>query len=170
MSFIRPEAAATARRWSGVIIAAGVFLLGLWWGMTSLGVIKWFGWALAAGAGATAWALAQRARFRGGHGGLGVLEVDERQIAYFAPVGGGVISLEALTGVAIGPDRAGLPVWIFSAPGEMLRVPASAEGTAALFDVLAALGGADLEAAIRASRSHPDRTTVIWKRPLTTLH
>lgn len=170
MSFLRPEATATLRRWSGVIGAAGVFVLGLWWGISSFGLVRWFGWALALGAASVIWALVQRARFRGGHGGLGVLEVDERQIGYFAPVGGGIISLDTLTGVAIEPDRAGLPVWVFSGGGDILRVPASAEGTEALFDALAALNGADIEAAIRASRSAPDRAVTIWRRPLPALH
>lgn len=163
MSFIRPEASKNLRRWRGVIAAGAVVALGLWWGLTSLGLIKWLGWALAAGGAALLWAAAQRARFHGGHGGLGVVYVDERQVAYYAPVGGGVVSLETLTEVAIVPDRAGLPVWRFTAGAEGLRIPASAEGTEALFDALTALPGVDTEAAIRASRGRPDTSVVIWR-------
>ncbi|GKY86754.1 hypothetical protein [Sinisalibacter aestuarii] len=165
MSFLRPEAIIALRRWRGAIAAAAVLALGLWWGLTSLGLIRWIGWALVLGGAALLWASAQRARFHGGHGGLGVVEVDERQIAYFAPVGGGIVSLDMLSEVAIGPDRAGLPVWRFTAGGEILRVPVSAEGTEALFDALTALPGVDIEAAIRASRSGPAGLTVIWRAP-----
>ena len=164
MSFIRPEAAAELRRWRGAMTAGAVVVLGLWWGLTSLGLIRWTGWALALGGAAMLWASVQRARFHGGSGGLGVVEVDERQIVYLAPVGGGILSLDALHEVAIAPDRAGLPVWRFTGGGERLSVPASAAGTEVLFDAITALPGADMEAAIRASRGRPERTVVIWRR------
>ncbi len=165
MSFIRPKAAEGLQRWRGVIAAAAVTALGLWWGIASLGLVRWLGWALAIVGTALLWASLQRARFHAGHGGLGVVEVDERQISYFAPVGGGMVSLEALTEVSIGPDRAGLPVWRFRTGSEILAVPASAEGTGALFEALTALPGIDIEAAIRASRTRPERNVVIWARP-----
>lgn len=164
MSFFRPEATAELRRWRGAMGAAVVLALGLWWGLTSLGLIKWTGWALAAGGAAALWASVQRARFHGGSGGLGMVEVDERQIAYLAPVGGGFLSLDGLSEVAIVPDRAGLPVWRFTGSGERLSVPASATGTEALFDAITALPGADMEAAIRASRGRPEKPVVIWRR------
>ena len=164
MSFIRPEAAAEIRRWRGPMAAGAILALGLWWGLTSFGLMKWVGWALAAGGAAILWASVQRARFHGGAGGLGVVEVDERQIAYLAPVGGGFLSLDGLSEVAIVPDMAGLPVWRFTGGGERLSVPASAAGTEALFDALTALPGADMEAAIRASRGRPAEKVVIWRR------
>lgn len=164
MSFIRPEAAAELKRWRGAMASGAVLALGLWWGLTSLGLVSWTGWALAAGGAAMLWASVQRARFHGGSGGLGVIEVDERQIVYLAPVGGGILSLDGLSEVAIGPDRAGLPVWRFTGGGERLSVPVSAAGTEALFDALTALPGADMEAAIRASRGRPDGTVVIWRK------
>lgn len=164
MSFFRPEAVAEVKRWQGALGAGAVTALGLWWGLTSLGLIKWIGWVLAAGGAAMLWAAVQRARFHGGTGGLGVVEVDERQITYLAPVGGGFLSLDALTEVAILPDRAGLPVWCFSGGGERLSVPATAAGTEALFDALTALPGVDMETAIRVSRGRPDAKVVIWAR------
>ncbi len=170
MSFIRPQAAVELKRWRGAMVAAVVLALGLWWGLTSLGLIKWVGWALAAAAGAMLWASVQRARFHGGSGGLGVVEVDERQIVYLAPVGGGFLSLDGLYEVAIVPDRAGMPVWRFTGAGERLSVPASAAGTEALFDALTALPGADMEAAIRASRGRPDVKVVIWSKGPARLH
>ncbi|MEJ2022692.1 MAG: hypothetical protein P8X43_11845 [Maritimibacter sp.] len=170
MAFIRAEAAETLKRWREPLVAAAVVALGLWWGLTSLGVIKWIGWVLAAGSAGLLYAAIQRARFHGGHGGLGVVEVDERQIAYLAPVGGGILSLDALSEINIGPDRAGLPVWHLRAGMELLSIPASATGTEALFDVLTALPGANIEAAIRASKIPPHDKQVIWARRPAALH
>lgn len=170
MSFIRPEVRAGLRRWREVIVAAAVIALGLWWALTGFGLIRWIGWALVLGGAALLWAGLQRARFHGGHGGLGVVEVDERQIAYLAPVGGGIASLDLLTEVSLGPDRSGLPVWRFRSGPEILTIPASAEGTSKLFDALTALPGVDIEAAIRASRNRPEHSVVIWAKPAARLH
>jgi len=170
MSFIRPEAAAGLRRWREVIAAGAVLALGIWWGLTALGLLSWIGWALVIGGGAMLWAAIQRARFYAGHGGLGLVEVDERQITYLAPAGGGIASLDHLTEVSLGPDRAGLPVWRFRTGDEILTIPTSAEGTAALFDALTALPGIDIEAAIRASRTRTPHRVVIWTRPDRRLH
>jgi hypothetical protein len=170
MSFIRPEIREGLIRWRGVIAAGAVLALGLWWALTAFGLIRWIGWALVIGGAALLWTGFQRARFHGGHGGLGVVEVDERQIAYFAPVGGGIASLDLLTEVSLGPDRAGLPVWRFRSGSETLTIPASAEGTSLLFDALTALPGVDIEAAIRASRSRPEHSVVIWRKPSARLH
>ncbi|MCB1356779.1 MAG: hypothetical protein KDK53_09875 [Maritimibacter sp.] len=164
MGFFRAEATEAVQRWRGAMVAGAVLALGLWWGLTSLGLVRWTGWALAAGGAAMLWASVQRARFHGGSGGLGVVEVDERQIVYLAPVGGGFLSLDGLSEVAILPDRAGLPIWRFTGNGERLSVPASAAGTEALFDAITALPGADMEAAIRASRGRPEQMVVIWRR------
>ncbi|GGD37684.1 hypothetical protein [Sinisalibacter lacisalsi] len=170
MTFIRPELRHELHRWREVIAASAVLALALWWALTGLGLIRWIGWALVVGGAALLWTGIQRARFHGGHGGLGVVEVDERQIAYLAPVGGGIASLDLLTEVSLGPDRAGLPVWRFRSGGETLIIPASAEGTAKLFDALTALPGVDIEAAIRASRSRPTHSVVIWAKPPARLH
>jgi hypothetical protein len=164
MSFIRPEVRRELRRWREALVAGAVAGLGLWWALTGLGLIKWVGWALAVTGGAMLWAGIQRARFHGGHGGLGVVEVDERQIAYLAPVGGGIASLDFITEVSLGPDRAGLPVWRFRSGSETLTIPTSAEGTGQLFEALTSLPGVDIEAAIRASRGRPTHETVIWRR------
>ncbi len=170
MNFIRPEARENLKRWREAIIGGAVALLGLYWLVTSFGILRWLSVVILAIGLAYTWAGIQRARFRAGHGGLGVVQLDERQITYLAPVGGGFISLDALSKVEIGPDRAGLPVWRFRAFGEELVIPASAEGTEALFDALAVLKGIDMQAAIRASGSRPDKTIVIWQKQVQKLH
>ncbi len=162
MAFIRAEALATLKRWREALVIGLLFILGLWWGLTGLGFIALTGWALVLISAALLYVAIQRARFRGGHGGLGVVEIDERQIAYLAPIGGGILSLDALTEISVAPDRAGLPVWQLRAGMEILTIPASAEGTDALFDMLTTLPGANIEAAIRASRDRPTDRVVIW--------
>jgi hypothetical protein len=164
VSFFRPEAVAAVKRWREVAASVAVLLWGLWWGLTGRGLIGWIGWALVIGGAALTWAAAQRARFRPGEGGVGMVEVDERQITYLAPYGGAALAMENLTEVSIVPDRAGQPVWRLRAGGELMTIPAAAAGTEALFDVLTALPGADLEAAIRASRSPVIDRVVIWRR------
>lgn len=171
MSFIRPEARENLLRWREAAIGGAVTLLGLYWLVSSFGLLRWLSVAVIALGVALLWSGIQRARFRGGHGGIGVVQVDERQVTYLAPIGGGFASIDGLTSVEIGPDRAGLPVWRFRSPGEILTIPTSAEGTDGLFEALSALKGIDMQAAIRASTGKPETTVIIWQKShLTLLH
>ena len=170
MSFIRPEARAAVARWREALAGGAVLALGLWWALGSLGLIRWLGVVLVLLGAGLAWTGVQRARFRGGHGGLGVVHVDERQVTYLAPVGGGFASLDALVQVEVAPDLAGLPVWRFTSPGEVLVIPVNAEGTDALFEALSALPGVDMQAAIRASASRPETPILVWQAPRMRLH
>lgn len=163
MSFIRPEARENLMRWREALAGGAVVALGLWWALGSLGLIRWAGVVLVLLGAALTWSGVQRARFRGGRGGLGVVHVDERQITYLAPVGGGFASLDALVQVDIAPDLAGLPVWRFTSPGEVLVIPVNAEGTEALFEALSALPGVDMQAAIRASGGIPGAPVTVWR-------
>ena len=165
MSFLRADALRRLARWHEAAIGAALAALGLYWFATIPGLMRWGALALAALGAALAWTGAQRARFHHGRGGLGVVQVDERQIIYLAPVGGGFASLDALSRVEIAPDRAGLPVWRFASPDGVLTIPTNAEGSENLFDALAALPGANLEAAIRASRARPDAPVLVWSAP-----
>ncbi len=170
MSFIRPEARENLLRWREAAIGTIIIALGLYWLSTTFGFVRILSVAVVAFGAVFMWSGIQRARFRGGHGGLGVVQVDEREITYLAPIGGGFASLDALTQVEIGPDRAGLPVWRFRSPGEMLIIPTSAEGTDGLFEALSALNGIDMQAAIRASTGKPEKPVVIWQKPVQRLH
>ncbi|MGH1367830.1 MAG: hypothetical protein ACRBCL_04380 [Maritimibacter sp.] len=162
MSFIRPEIAAGLYRWREVIIMGVVIALGVYLAASGFGFMRLVGGGFAMiGLGLMIPAY-QRARFRAGSGGLGVVDVDERQVTYFAPIGGGAISLDALVRVEIGPDRSGFGVWRLIAPDETLIIPCSAEGTGALFDAIAGLTGADVEGAIRVTKQSKPDDTVIW--------
>jgi hypothetical protein len=169
MSFLRPQAVAELQRWREALAGGAVAALGLYWA-TGLGLIRWTGVALLVLGALLIWSGIQRARFRAGHGGLGVVQVDERQIAYLSPLGGGFVSVDALIRVEIGPDRSGFPVWRFHEVDSCLTIPASAEGTGDLYEALAALPGVDMQAAIRASAGRPDKAIVIWRKSIPMLH
>ena len=164
MSFLRPEARAELARWREAAIGGAIAALGLYWFVTIPGILRWAALALAVLGAALGWAGVQRARFHRGRGGLGVVQVNERQITYLSPVGGGFASIDALIRVEIAPDRAGFPVWRFVSPGEVLTIPVNAERSEALFEALTALPGVNIEAAIRAAASRPDRPVEIWSK------
>ncbi|MBT2129563.1 hypothetical protein [Aliiroseovarius lamellibrachiae] len=171
---IRPDARAQILRFREAILGGIIAGLGLWWALGSLGLIKWMGIALALLGAAVAWQGLMRARIRVGTGGVGVVQIDERQVIYLAPVGGGFSSLDLVQDITIARDFAGLPVWRFRTGAELLTIPTSAEGSEALFDALTVLPGIDIAAAIRAvnaasDKAGPDRT-VIWSRKVVNLH
>lgn len=164
MSFLRPEATTALIRWREALIGFAIIVFGLNWAFFSIGLWVWLGTALALVGAAILWSGIQRARFTPGSGGLGVVEVDERQVTYLAPVGGGMASLETLLRVEIAKDTLGHAVWRFTTPDERLSIPAAAEGAQSLFDALTALPKAEIETAIRALKSPPDTPVTIWSK------
>ncbi|SMR81730.1 hypothetical protein SAMN04488030_2157 [Aliiroseovarius halocynthiae] len=170
MSFVRTEALTALTRYREALIGAGIILLGLWWAWGSLGLIKWLGVALAGLGVLVLLSGLRRSRIRSAHGGVGVVQIDERQVTYLAPVGGGFASLDDLRLIEIVQDRAGLSVWRFHQPGNVLVIPARAEGAEAIFDALTALSGADIDVAIRAVNTPPADTVVIWGQAVVKLH
>lgn len=170
MGVIRPELQAQLLRYREALFGVAIVLLGLWWAWGSLGLIKWMGLALAGFGTVILWSGLRRARIRSAHGGVGVVQIDERQVTYLAPVGGGFASLDDVVRIEIGRDLAGLPVWRFQQLGAVLTIPARAEGAEAIFDALTALSGANIDAAIRAVNTPPNDTVVIWTRGVAKLH
>ncbi|EPX81791.1 hypothetical protein [Litoreibacter arenae] len=121
----------------------------------------------------TAWRRARLAPKR--HDGPGVVEVDERQITYFAPLGGGAVSINDLARVTIltndqGPFSEDVHWLLEENGGSRLLIPNSAEGAAQLFDALSALTGVDYEAAIRAMGTTEPDSFVIWAKEPARLH
>ncbi|WP_372885396.1 hypothetical protein [Shimia sp.] len=169
MSFIRPEARAALWRWREVLLGAAVVLLGLYWA-SGFGLLRWLGVAVVVAGLALLMAGVQRGRFRVGQGGLGLVQVDERQITYFAPKGGGVVALEDLFCVLL--DGSATPaVWVLHHPGRAeLRIPVTAEGADALFDAFAVLPGLRTEHMLAQLRQKPHHPVVIWSKPGVSLH
>ncbi|WP_210093368.1 hypothetical protein [Ruegeria sp. HKCCSP346] len=164
MSFIRPEAKLALWRWREVLVAGFVLILGLSWINGPGGLLGWIGWLLVAVAIALAVIGVQRARFRTGTGGQGVVTVDEGQITYFGPLDGGIIATREIERLALDPTSTPAH-WVLEQPGQaVLHIPVNAEGAEALFDVFSALPGLKTEhmlAELNGESAHP---VVIWER------
>ncbi|TNF60155.1 MAG: hypothetical protein EP307_09130 [Rhodobacteraceae bacterium] len=166
MSFIRPQARATLWRLREVISAAGLAALGLYW-LTSHGLVFWLGALCLAVALGLALVGIQRARFRLGAGGPGVVSLDEGQIAYFGPLTGGVVAIADLTCLTLDPT--GQPThWVLEhTDGPPLHIPVTAEGAEVLFDAFAALPGIRTERMLAELRGQGRVPVVIWQRQRT---
>ena len=162
--FLRPAARAALWRWRGLIVAGAVAGLGLWWALIAFGFVRWLGWALVALGAALAVTAAQRLRFGAPGGGVGVVQVVERRLAYFGPVTGGVIDLDDLVRLQVARGQGGA-AWLLTGPGgQHLAVPANAVGAEVLFDAFAALPGLSAEALIAAVNAPPAAPQTLWLR------
>ena len=162
---IRPEARAVLRRWGEVLATLALVALALWWALTGLGAVRWLGWALVALAAALLFGAVQRARFSGPGlaPGPGIVELDEGEIRYLGPRGGGVVALDAILALSISADAR---FWLVeSADGAVLVIPRDATGAAALFDAFAGLPGLDMTRLLRLGAQGPaPHAQMIWQR------
>lgn len=164
MSFIRPEARAALWRWREVLIAAAIGLLGLAWATGPGGLLGWVGIALLVAAIALALVGVQRARFRTGTGGPGVVQVDEGQIAYFGPLTGGAVATSELERIVLDPTSKP-PHWLLQQPGQaIVQIPINATGADALFDVFGALPGFSTQKMLTTLHKPGLHPVVIWER------
>jgi len=169
-NFLRPDARATLWRWRDVIGAGIVILLGFWWLEVANGLVRWLGY-MAILLGAT-WAYAgfQRALFRQGAGGPGIVSVIERKLAYFGPLTGGTFDLADITSLSLDPT-AKPAHWIVTGPNlQTLEIPVNAAGADALFDAFATLPGIRTQKLLDAQTRTPDARIVIWQRNAHLLH
>lgn len=175
MSFVRPELAQTLRRYQEPLMAAVAVLIGLRIYMIGGYIMQGVGGIIAVISVAWGVVALRRARFPTRQGGQGVVEVDERQITYLSPIGGGIASIDFLVQVEIETNSAGPFApdlhWVFHSDGmPLLRIPGDAAGIEALFDVLGALPGADFGRAAEAAASTRNAKFVIWQKEPRKLH
>lgn len=172
---IRSEAATALHRWREVIAAGALGLCSVY--LASLGglVLVPVGLglaALAAALGLQAW---RRLRFARETLAPGMIEVDEAQIGYLSPLGGGYISLRELSEIRL-VTRRGHRYWhLRQIDGETLPIPVDAAGSDALFDAFSTLPGLDTGALVTAlaPQGHATGTApaldglsrIIWQRP-----
>lgn len=167
MSFIRPEARAELWRWREVLTGIGLALLGLSWISGPGGLLGGIGWAVVAIASIVVVVGVQRARFRTGNGGPGVVLVDERQITYYGPLTGGVIATENLEKLTLDPT-AKPAHWILDQHGQPpLHIPVTAEGADDLFDVFSTLPGLQTQRMLAELTGTGGLPVVIWERNTT---
>lgn len=160
---IRPEAIALLRRWAEVLAASLLTLAGLLLARSTPGIVSWVGWALAVlGVLAILGAL-QRLRFAAPGQGEGIVEIDEGEIRYFGPRGGGIVALDAILVLSLSADAA---YWLVeSLEGGILAIPRQAPGAEALFDAFASLPGFEMPSLLRVVAQGPaPHVRMIWRR------
>ncbi len=166
MSVIRPEAATVLARWSEAMIGAAVCALGLYWALfTGGGLLHWIGYFIAVLGAFLCASGSRRARFPQGDDGPGIVQINERQISYFAPEGGGILSVDTLWRVTLDVRLRQQVVWTFVGEDGVLSIPVDAAGTDLIFDMLSALPGADFEKVTRAMSATEPHSYVIWRKP-----
>ncbi|WGW04016.1 hypothetical protein [Tropicibacter oceani] len=161
---IRPEAAATLGRFREALTGAGVLLLGLYWAFfTGGGLLHWIGYGVMTLGIVLIVTGLQRARFRRGDGGPGIVQVIEGRITYFGPLSGGVADIDALSALTLDPT-ARPAHWRLDQPGlPPLHIPVNAEGSEALFDAFAHLPGIRTEFMLRELERKGAHPVVIWR-------
>lgn len=169
MSFVRPEISAGFKKWREVIIGVALILAGVHLAIFGLGIQRWMGAGMAAIGAMLVWEGVRRAKFPAPGGGAGVVDVDERQVSYFGPLGGGAISINELVKVNVrtsdlGPLAPDLYWDFYDAGGQTLTIPGDAEGVELIFDALSALSGVDYEAATKAAGTTENELFVIWRK------
>lgn len=169
--FLRPEARAFLWRWRDTWLGLAVGCLGLWWALHSFGAVSWLGYlVLALG---VAWAVAgvQRARFRQGDDGPGVVQIRERRLAYFGPLEGGVMDVDDLTRLELDPSAYPSAVWVLTGiGGQRIAIPVNAAGSEDLFDIFAGLPGIRTSAVLDVLSHTPDARVTLWQRDRPLLH
>ncbi|WP_323784792.1 hypothetical protein [Thalassovita sp.] len=171
MSFLRPEAATQLRRWREALVALALSLLGLYWALTSFGLLQWLGYFITALGALWVFLAVRRARFRVGMGGAGIVEVDEGRISYFGPLVGGSLAVPGLVAVRlIRRDDGGLAWFLLAQDTTPLNIPVNADGAEALYDVFATLPGLNMQALLKALKHPPSEDVLIWHSEMRRLH
>lgn len=166
MSFVRPEARAAIWRLREVLAGGGLAALGLWL-VLGRGLTVWLGYGAMIVALGLIVVGVQRARFRTGGGGPGVVAIDEGQVAYFGPLSGGVVALADMTRLTLDPGAHPAHWTLESEAQPALQIPVNAEGSERLFDAFAALPGMRTERMLSQMRSAGTHPVVIWQRAQT---
>ena len=160
-----------SRPFSALFVITSIAACGTLWAVTESGVLAAVGTSLAIVGALITFAGIQRTRFRVGHGGPGVVQVDERQVTYYGPLDGGSVSIDGLVRVDLDPGARPHAVWVLTdAHGMVLNIPTQAENAEALFDVFAALDGIKTENMLAQLRSNPAQRVRIWDTGQRRLH
>lgn len=169
--FMRPEARATLWRWREALAGLALTLLGLWWTLGSFGVLRGIGIVLTIGAVILVIAGIQRARFRIGGQGPGVVQVAERRLAYMGPLNGGQMDIANLIRLELDPTAYPSATWVLTENGgDSLSIPVNAENAEALFDLFGSLRNIQTTALLDALSQTPDVRVTVWEKTPDLLH
>ncbi|MBL4807518.1 MAG: hypothetical protein JKY31_09545 [Rhodobacteraceae bacterium] len=169
MEFLRPEAVKTLKRWQETIVFAILLLATLrvlWlayvWSSWTMGLL---GLALTAAVGSLLYIALLRMQLRGDGMGVGLVEIDERNITYLAPHLGGVVSIDSLRKIDVSPTRNGGCNWVlYSFDGPPVMIPFTAKGADALIEAFSALRGMGVDRISRAAKSNSLVIQTIWEK------
>lgn len=171
VDFLRPEARASLWRWRETIAGIGIAIFGAWWLGTFFQPVQWVGWGFVALGIVLAIAGAQRAMFRHGAGGPGVVKLVERRVGYFGPLTGGAMDMDDVTALSIEPNALPAAHWILQdGKGQELAIPVNAEGAEVLFDAFSSLPGIQTRTLLNALNTPPPERVVIWQIEPRLLH
>ena len=171
MQFIRPEIKDAFVRAREAITGVFVTILGAYWALGDSDMMRIIGTSLVIAGALLFFAGIQRARFRIGTGGAGVVHVMEGQVAYYGPYEGGAMAIAELTKVELDPTTRPASHWVLHDPhSPPLRIPTNAEGAEALFDVFASLDGIQTERMLSELTGSPQKQVVIWQAKPPALH
>ncbi len=169
--FMRPEARATLWRWRETLAGLGLTAIGLWWTLGSFGIVRAIGIVMTIGAVILVIAGIQRARFRQGGQGPGVVQVAERRLAYMGPLNGGQMDIANLIRLELDPSAYPSATWVLTEiGGDSLSIPVDAQNAEALFDLFSSLKGIQTAALLDALSQTPDVRVTVWEKTPTLLH
>ncbi len=171
MSIVRPGLARKLNRWRETLAGLAAAALGFVWFSNATGPLWLIGTVLMVGGALMAVAGVQRARFRRGTDGPGLVQVIEGQVTYFGPEDGGSVSLDDLIRVELEPKGEPSARWVVTGKlGEALTIPVDATGADALFDVFASLPGLRTESMLAKLEQDPSERVMVWQRDTATAH
>ncbi|MEM8792019.1 MAG: hypothetical protein AAGE80_10400 [Pseudomonadota bacterium] len=176
MKGLRPEAVALLLRWAEPAVTG---LLALWLAWVSIGALRtgsptllltligtvlsglWCAVALMR-------AVVRRKTGQDHPGGPGVVTIQEGRIGYYGPEGGGFIVIDELMRVDLvaAGERGGDALdWRFrDADGQVLQVPAEAEGAEKILDAIGVLKDIDYPSLVSAMFAKGVAIHTVWRR------
>lgn len=168
MNIIRKDVLVFFQRYSDALVGACVSFFGVNWALSAVGFMSMLGIAMTVAGALLTFAGIQRARFRCGDSGPGVVTIDEGQVTYFGPLDGGTVHIDELTQIDLAPSETikGTYEWLLLArsSAEPLRIPANAVGADALFDVFTRLEGVRTNKLLSQINQKIANQIVIWRR------
>ncbi|MGB0959209.1 MAG: hypothetical protein ACPGVK_03080 [Halocynthiibacter sp.] len=166
MDFIRPDARAKIAQFREVWAAMAVVVVGFWIFWITFGFVQYLGLALMMLGLLLLWTGFVKARLRILGGAQGVLEVDERQLTWFGPYGGYVISLNEVLKIEVsGTGDPQAAHWVFTDPTQgPISVPMAAKGNESLIDALSLFRGLKYARVQELLQKGTQFREVVWRK------